>query len=61
MLDRMGRQYDENKDMVSVRIKDTMDSIVILDCCKEYISNLEVRNGTMYEAFLAITGKEIRE
>jgi len=38
-----------------------MDSLPILDACRDYIDGFEVLNGTMDDAFIAITGKEIRE
>ena len=46
---------------IKINIKSTMDSLPILDACRDYIDGFEVLNGTMDDAFIAITGKEIRE
>jgi multidrug/hemolysin transport system ATP-binding protein len=44
-----------------VKLTGTMSALPILDICKEYFSGFEVLRGTMDDAFIAITGKEIRE
>lgn len=46
---------------IKINIKSTMDALPILDACRDYIEGFEVLNGTMDDAFIAITGKEIRE
>ena len=46
---------------IKINIKSTMDSLPILDACRDYIDGFEVLNGTLDDAFIAITGKEIRE
>jgi multidrug/hemolysin transport system ATP-binding protein len=47
--------------MVSVPIKHTVDALPILKGCEELISVFEVVSGSMDDAFIAITGKGIRE
>lgn len=45
----------------SVAIAKTMDALPILKQFEEELSGFEVLSGSMEDAFLAITGKEIRE
>lgn len=53
--------FSEIGEDIRITIKNTMDSLDILDACREDIDGFEVLNGTMDDAFIAITGKEIRE
>ncbi len=46
---------------VSIPIPNTLAALPILESLKNSISGFEVTTGTMDEAFIAITGKEIRE
>lgn len=46
---------------VIVKLATTLDAIEILESCKEYLKDFEVLNGTMDDAFIGITGREIRE
>ena len=46
---------------VSIPIPSTLAALPILETLKDSISGFEVTTGTMDEAFIAITGKEIRE
>jgi len=48
-------------DTVTVTLPSTLDSLPIIENCREYIESFEVIKGTMDDAFIAITGKEIRE
>lgn len=48
-------------DTVLIALTSTMEALPILDVCKDYIESFEVVKGTMDDAFIAITGKEIRE
>ena len=56
-----GLPLEEVADCVVVNLEKTMDALPILDRCRPYIEGFEVTNGTMDDAFIAITGKEIRE
>ncbi|NMP38287.1 MAG: ABC transporter ATP-binding protein [Clostridiales bacterium] len=53
--------YTACAELVSVCIPDSMAALPIIEDCKSFISGFEVINGTMDDAFIAITGKEIRE
>jgi multidrug/hemolysin transport system ATP-binding protein len=39
----------------------TLDSLPLIEKFRPYISGFEVTSGTMDDAFIGITGKEIRE
>ena len=60
-LAEMKIEYDVIGDMYVVKLKSTLDSVGILNDLREYITNVEVLNGTMDDAFIGITGKGIRE
>lgn len=47
-------------DCVCVELKETMEALQIVQDVKEYITGFEVTAGTMDDAFIGITGKEIR-
>lgn len=44
-----------------VKLPDTMAAIPILERCKTCISGFQVQQGTMDDAFIGITGKELRQ
>jgi len=46
---------------VVVRVPTTMDSLPIIEQCRPFINGFEVLAGSMDDAFIGITGKEIRE
>jgi multidrug/hemolysin transport system ATP-binding protein len=47
-------------DCIALNIEKTIDSLPIIEQCRPYLSGFEVTSGTMDDAFIAITGKEIR-
>lgn len=53
--------YETAGGMVSVPLKRTVDALPVLKGCEELISVFEVVSGSMDDAFIAITGKGIRE
>ena len=61
ILDGMDLEYRRTGDVFLVPLQGTMDSLPILDRCRETIYGFEVMNGTMDDAFLKITGGGIRE
>ncbi len=61
MLDDMPVAYSLRGDQVHVAIKNTLDALPILKRCEDHIHWFEVVGGSMDDAFIAITGKEIRE
>ncbi len=44
-----------------VKLPSTLDALPLIQCCREHLTGFEVTSGTMDEAFIGITGKEIRE
>ena len=60
-LDKTGLEYSQVVDQFIVKLPSTMAALPLLEACSAYISGFEVLRGTMDDAFIAITGKEIRE
>lgn len=56
-----GVTYEKVSNQYVLKIKSTLDALAIIDKCREHISGFEVLRGTMDDAFIEITGKEIRE
>lgn len=54
-------KYTETGGIIKVSIKNTLEALPVINKCHEKIESFEVLNGTMDDAFIAITGKEIRE
>ncbi|GLC79647.1 ABC transporter ATP-binding protein [Lacrimispora brassicae] len=44
-----------------VKLPNTMAAIPIVEKCQEYINSFQVLQGTMDDAFIGITGKELRQ
>ncbi len=61
ILDDMKLSYTTIADLILVDIAHTRDAIPVLENCREHIESFEVLMGTMEDAFIGITGKEIRE
>ena len=57
----VGAKFTRTGGRYFVNIDSTLDSLPLLDKVRPYISGFEVSEGTMDDAFIAITGKEIRE
>lgn len=60
-LEEMGVEFELVFGKIIVNLLDTMAALPILDKCRQFISGFEVVNGTMDDAFIAITGKEMRQ
>jgi len=52
--------YVADGDIIIIKLPDTMASIAILENCKQHIASFQVLQGSMDDAFIGITGKEIR-
>jgi multidrug/hemolysin transport system ATP-binding protein len=48
-------------DQLILRIPDTLSALPIVERCRDYIYGFEVLRGSLDDAFIQITGKEIRE
>ena len=53
--------FTPQADTLTIPLLNTLDSLPIIESCREFIESFEVVKGTMDDAFIAITGKEIRE
>lgn len=60
-LEEMGYEYKVSSDTLGLIIPTTMDALPIIESLKDDIRSFEVIKGTMDDAFISITGKEIRE
>lgn len=61
ILESLGLEYTRAANRITIKIPNTMSAIPIIEAVKEYINGFEVLTGTMDDAFISITGKEIRE
>ncbi len=61
ILRQRGVPFEISADRAVVQIQSSLDALPVLRDCGDYITGFEVINGTMDDAFIAITGKEIRE
>lgn len=60
-LSEIGMEYYiADGDIITVKLPNTMASIAILEKCKPHIASFQVLQGSMDDAFIGITGKEIR-
>ena len=53
--------YTRKNDLFVIKLECTIDSIDILKDVEENIESFQVFNGTLDDAFIEVTGKEIRE
>ena len=58
---KYGMVYKEKGNHITITIPDTMSAIPIINELKPYIYSFEVVQGTMDDAFLNITGKQLKE
>lgn len=61
VLRKFGLKYYEFENRINIEIPDTMFGINILKELKEYINSFEVVQGTIEDAFLNITGNNLKE
>jgi multidrug/hemolysin transport system ATP-binding protein len=53
--------YSQVADNLIVPIRDTFEALPLVEGCREHLKGFEVTVGSMDDAFLGITGKELRE
>lgn len=61
ILKQAGHDYEVKVDTLTIKLSSTLDALPILEQCKEDIIGFQVVKGTMDDAFITITGKELRE
>ncbi|MFA5235375.1 MAG: ABC transporter ATP-binding protein [Bacilli bacterium] len=59
-LDALKVSYEVLHQEILVKLDTTMDALAILDVSKPYIKGFEVLNGTLDDAFITVTGREMR-
>ena len=59
-LDSHDYSWSEAGGVLRILLQSTTDSYPILDACRPYIETFEVVQGSMDDAFIGITGKEMR-
>ena len=52
--------YSITNGSVTIKLSDTMEALPILEKCKQNISSFQVIQGSMDDAFIGITGRDIR-
>lgn len=60
-LREAGLSFSAYADSFSLPLPSTLDALEILERCRGLFDSFEVVKGTMDDAFIAITGKELRE
>lgn len=61
ILDASHLKYRITAETVILAVPSTLEALPLIEACREHISGFEVAKGTMDDAFIAITGREIRE
>jgi multidrug/hemolysin transport system ATP-binding protein len=60
-LNGRGVAFSQVADNLIVPLRDTFEALPLVEGCREYLKGFEVTVGSMDDAFLGITGKELRE
>lgn len=58
VLNNLGFKHELGLDNIKVHLETTLDSLPIINSCREYMSNFQVMLGTMDDAFINITRRE---
>lgn len=61
ILRNLGYSFEQHVDSITILLESTLQAIPILEQCKDKIIGFQVIKGTMDDAFIHITGKEMRE
>lgn len=61
ILAAAGLKYTIIADTITLSVPSTMAALPLIEACREHLAGFEVAQGTMDDAFIAITGREIRE
>lgn len=57
-LDHIKAEYTFKDTLVTINLKNTLEGIPIVEACKQWVTNVEIQNGTMDDAFINIIGRE---
>ncbi|MCL2438118.1 MAG: ATP-binding cassette domain-containing protein [Coriobacteriia bacterium] len=61
LLDEQGMNYEKREKFHRILVDDSAKLLHVLAECKDEVTDIEVRKGTLNDVFLEITGREIRE
>ena len=61
ILRNRGLDFRQEGGRLVVPLSSTLDALPVLEACRGDIESFEVTGGTMDDAFIAVTGKELRE
>ncbi len=53
--------FTQTADQLVVGVDSSLAALPVIQACREHLMGFEVSTGTMDDAFIAVTGKEIRE
>lgn len=60
-LDELGLTYKKQAEIITMKLKHTIDALPIIKEVETFIDSFEVVRGTMDDVFIHVTGKEMRE
>ena len=60
-LAKQGTVYAKRHGLLEVKLQNAFEALPIINSVRPYIRDFEVLSGTMDDAFIQITGKEIRQ
>lgn len=60
-LKKLGFEYTLVADSFTIQIASSLEALPIIEATRDLIESFEVLKGTMDDAFITITGKELRE
>lgn len=61
LLSRYGMEFKNKKTHYSVMVSDMSALLALVSQHRDFISDMEIKKGTLNDVFLEITGKDIRE
>ena len=61
ILEENGITHSRTANQLILNVDSSLEALALLEACREHLAGFEVSTGTMDDAFIAITGKEIRE
>lgn len=60
-LKKQDCEWTRQAEQVTIRINRSFEALPLIEACRSYITGFEVLSGTMDDAFIGITGKELRD
>ena len=61
LAEELSLSFEQHADVMTIPIPCTLDALPIIERMRDHISGFEVLQGTMDDAFIGITGKEMRQ